>query len=100
MCNIVNLKIEFSYVSTSRKKMRQVVPSFISLPSWVDDITQIKDFSKLPTEAQQLIKTIANLTNTSISYLTVGPDEAQTIRCSVQPDNPDPKQFDNIDYEV
>lgn len=86
--------------TTNRKKLREIVPSYISLPSWKGDIGSVTDFAKLPDTAQQLIKTIANLTDTSVSYLTVGPDETQTILCSVHPENPDPNQFDNIDYEV
>lgn len=72
--------------TTNRKRIKDLKAHFLQFPSWNGDISDITDYEKLPNEAQNLIQAIANFTQVTVTYLTVGKEEYQTIKCCVTPE--------------
>jgi adenylosuccinate synthase len=54
-------------------------PIYEELPGWTDDISDIRDFAKLPKEAQAYIHRVEELTGVPVALIGVGPERAQTI---------------------
>lgn len=54
-------------------------PEYTSLAGWAEDITRIRRFSDLPTNARGYIERIETLTGVPISMVTIGPARDQTI---------------------
>ncbi len=52
---------------------------YITLPGWNEDITEIKDFNNLPTNAKNYVLKIEELINVKIKYISVGPNREQLI---------------------
>lgn len=55
------------------------VPIYKEYPGWKTTTTPIKEFSKLPSNAQHYLRCIAELTNVPISIISTGPDREETI---------------------
>ncbi|AXK50896.1 adenylosuccinate synthetase [Spiroplasma alleghenense] len=54
-------------------------PEFIEMQGWKEDITKVKNFSDLPTNAQNYLNKIKELCGINIVGFSVGPDRLQTI---------------------
>ncbi len=54
-------------------------PVYETLPGWSEDITQIKEYDKLPLNAQKYVEFIEKHLQTPIEIVSVGPDRTQTI---------------------
>ncbi len=54
-------------------------PVMRSVPGWGEDITGVRNFHDLPTNAQQYVQTISELVERPVQLLSVGPDRDQTI---------------------
>jgi len=54
-------------------------PVYVTVPGWMEDITNAKSFDELPENAKLYIKKIEELTGLSVSIVSVGPDRVQTI---------------------
>ncbi|MFC1898547.1 adenylosuccinate synthase [Candidatus Cloacimonadota bacterium] len=63
----------------SQKTLTEVVPEYIQLPGWKEDISGIKDYSKLPENAKNYVSTIQELLGVKITIVSVGPERSQTI---------------------
>ena len=61
------------------KSLERVVPSYIEVPGWTEDISQIRSFDDLPVNARLYIKTIEELLDVPAAVVSVGPDREQTI---------------------
>jgi adenylosuccinate synthase len=59
--------------------LEKVVPKYISIPGWKEDISDIKEFSDLPTNAQNFVHKIEEALNIRISIISVGAEKNQTI---------------------
>ena len=70
---------EIDYVPSTLSALERCKPVFIELPGWNEEITEIRDFEKLPDNAKQYLRKIEELTNTEIAIVSVGPDRTQTI---------------------
>ena len=70
---------EIDYVPSTLSALERCKPIFIELPGWNEEITEIRDFEKLPDNAKQYLRKIEELTNTEIAIVSVGPDRTQTI---------------------
>ncbi|MEA2104574.1 MAG: adenylosuccinate synthase [Candidatus Cloacimonadota bacterium] len=57
----------------------KLVPQYISLPGWEQDISDITDFDRLPENTRLFILKLEELISTKISIVSVGPDRKQTI---------------------
>lgn len=49
-------------------------PVYIELPGWEEEISHVRDFSKLPKNAQDYVLKIEELMNIPITYVSVGPE--------------------------
>lgn len=67
---------EFPY---NTKTLAEVIPEYIQLPGWKEDISNITDFSKLPENARNYVSTIEDLLGIKISIVSVGAERSQTI---------------------
>jgi len=60
-------------------KLEQVTPIYESLPTWQEDIQDIRQFDDLPKAAQNYIEFIEGITKVPISLIGVGPRRDQVI---------------------
>ena len=70
---------KIDYVPATLSALERCKPIFIELPGWDEEITDIRDYEKLPNNAKQYLRKIEELTNTEIAIVSVGPDRTQTI---------------------
>jgi len=54
-------------------------PVYEELPGWCCDISDVRDFYKLPREAKDYIDFLEQLAGVRVSIITVGPDREQSI---------------------
>ena len=54
-------------------------PIYETMPGWKCDISDVRDFYKLPREAKDYIDFLEQLSGVRASIITVGPDREQTI---------------------
>ncbi len=54
-------------------------PVYIEMDGWKEDISDIREFDKLPENAKAYIRKIEELTKTPVGMISVGPDRSQTI---------------------
>jgi len=59
--------------------LSNVEPVYETLPGWDEDITDVRDFRKLPSNAQNYISWIEKLTGIPVTIIGVGPKRSQTI---------------------
>lgn len=59
--------------------LARVQPIFEEMPGWQDDITQVTCFNDLPVEARNYVARIADLVETPVCMLGVGPRRDQSI---------------------
>ncbi|MBC8384758.1 MAG: adenylosuccinate synthase [Candidatus Cloacimonetes bacterium] len=62
--------------------LQKVIPEYIELPGWDEDITSIKNYEKLPENAKKYIRKIEELLKVKITIVSVGPERSQTINIS------------------
>ncbi|MDR1592025.1 MAG: adenylosuccinate synthase [Prevotellaceae bacterium] len=67
------------YVPSTFSACQRCRPIYIELPGWQEDITGIRTFQELPSQAKAYIHTIEKLTQIRIATISVGPDRTQTI---------------------
>ena len=67
------------YVLGNYEDFIRVVPKYIELPGWVEDITQVHSFDELPINARNFLITIEKLSGVPITLFSVGPDRKQTV---------------------
>ena len=60
-------------------KLEQSTPQYEYLPNWTEDIREVREFNKLPINAQNYIKFIEEQTGVPISMIGVGPQRDQVI---------------------
>ena len=58
----------------------QVEPIYDNRPGWSKSIAGMKEWSDLPTEAQDYLKFLSDFLERPISMFSTGPDRAETIR--------------------
>ena len=60
--------------------LEEAEPEYIEMPGWDEDITQVRDFEKLPRNAQDYVLTIEKVIECPIPYVSVGPERDALIR--------------------
>jgi adenylosuccinate synthase len=63
----------------SQKIFTQCEPIYEEMPGWQEDLTQIKRFEDLPTNAQNYIRRLEELSGVQATIVAVGPGREQTI---------------------
>ena len=60
--------------------LKKAKPVLVTLPGWKCDIRGIKEFDKLPKEAQDYVNFIENEIGVKISYVSNGPKREEIIK--------------------
>ncbi len=61
----------------------EILPIYVEIPGWDDDITKIDTYEKLPKSLIHYIDLIQNETGVPITIISVGPDRNETIFRSI-----------------
>lgn len=72
--------VEVNDIPVSPDVQDRLQVTYEDFPGWDDDITAVREFSKLPLNAQKLLQRIEQLSESRIVGFSVGPDRVQTIR--------------------
>lgn len=70
---------QIDYYPASLSELQRCKPVYEELPGWGEDITKAKSWDDLPTNAQNYLKRISELSRTPLATVSVGPDRDQTI---------------------
>lgn len=70
---------QIDYYPASLKELDRCEPVYEELPGWDEDITGVKKFEDLPTNAQNYLKRVSQLSETPLATVSVGADRIQTI---------------------
>lgn len=65
---------------TDSDDLARCKPVYMEMPGWKTCTEQARKFSDLPPKARAYVKKIAELTDTKLSIVSIGPARAQTIR--------------------
>ena len=88
LSSLSEIKICTSYKRSNRSVVYQsgdadylagCQPVYESLQGWTQDISNIRSFKNLPTNAQKFIKKIEDYLNIPVSFISVGPKRGQVI---------------------
>jgi adenylosuccinate synthase len=63
----------------SQSDFHDAEPIYELLPGWQEDISDVRDFNDLPTNAQAYVEFLEQVSGTRISAIGVGPDRDATI---------------------
>lgn len=67
------------YVPSNIKEFSRVKPIYLTIPGWQEDISNVKSFGQLPSNAKKYIKKIEELVGVKVAIFSVGPAREQTI---------------------
>lgn len=67
------------HTPTSMHRLLELNPVYEELPTWSEDIQNVRAFSDLPGEAQDLIKFISDSLDLPVTMIGVGPNKNQII---------------------
>jgi adenylosuccinate synthase len=70
---------EVEIAPDSAASLMKAQPIYEELPAWKEDIQEVREFDRLPLEAQKYIEFIEQKTGVPISYIGVGPNREQVI---------------------
>ena len=76
---ITNAGEETTWFPANITRLSQSSPVYETLPGWAEDITEVNDFNKLPSNAQSYVRRIEEITGKPITIIGVGPKRSQTI---------------------
>ncbi len=79
ICNAYNIDGKSTKTFPLNPLLNKVVPEYIELPGWGEDITKCRKFDELPANAQNYINKIEELIGYSIKYISVGPERESLI---------------------
>ena len=60
-------------------EVSEIVPTYITMPSWKCDISHCKTYEELPVEARNYIEKVEELSGLSFVMISVGADRDATI---------------------
>lgn len=69
-----------SYFPASLEKLARCKPIYEEFDGWGEEIEQIKNYKDIPENVKKYIRRIEELTETTVSIISVGPKRNQTIR--------------------
>lgn len=70
---------EIDYMPSTVEELSKVTTSEITLPSWKEDISDIKRYEDLPINCRNYIEKIEELVGAEISLISVSPEASATI---------------------
>ncbi len=69
----------YNYFPGNSQLIPLIEPVYIEVDGWEEDISNIKEFDKLPKNAKEYIRKIEEFTDTKVTVVSVGPKRSQTI---------------------
>ncbi len=66
--------------STESAFLREVVPEYAVLPGWSEDISRVRDFSRLPDAAKRYLEFLEDRLGVRISMVGVGPEREGILK--------------------
>lgn len=69
-----------SYFPASLEKLARCKPIYEEFDGWGEEIEQIKNYKDIPENVKKYIRRIEELTETTVSIISVGPKRNQTVR--------------------
>ena len=70
---------EIDYMPSTVAELEKVEPQFITMPSWKEDISSIRNYDELPLNCRRYLETIEEKLGIKIAMVSVGPDKEATI---------------------
>ncbi|MDY3081511.1 MAG: adenylosuccinate synthase [Candidatus Enterosoma sp.] len=70
---------EIDYMPSTVAELEKVEPQFITMPSWKEDISSIRNYDELPLNCRRYLETIEEKLGVIIAMVSVGPDKEATI---------------------
>lgn len=70
---------EIDYMPSTVAELEKVEPQFITMPSWKEDISSIRNYDELPLNCRRYLETIEEKLGVKIALVSVGPDKEATI---------------------
>lgn len=70
---------EIDYMPSTVAELEKVEPQFITMPSWKEDISSIRNYDELPLNCRRYLETIEDKLGVKIAMVSVGPDKEATI---------------------
>ena len=70
---------EIDYMPSTVAELEKVEPQFITMPSWKEDISSIRNYDELPLNCRRYLETIEEKLGVKITMVSVGPDKEATI---------------------
>ncbi len=67
------------YPPTGEENLKRVEPIYETIEGWEEDISQIKSWEDLPSQAKKYINIIEDHLKTKVSIISVGPERSQII---------------------
>lgn len=71
---------KIDYVPSNINDFSRCEPIYIAVPSWKEDITNVKSFDELPLNAKNYLKKLEELIGLPVAIFSVGPNRNQTIK--------------------
>ncbi|HEU5429709.1 MAG TPA: adenylosuccinate synthase, partial [Actinocrinis sp.] len=72
--------VRYDELPMTQTDFHHAKPIYEFLPGWDEDITKARDFSDLPTNAQNYVRTLEQMSGAPISAIGVGPERDATIQ--------------------
>lgn len=88
LCGFDEVKIAVAYemdgnrivdFPSDQSRLSRCVPQYVTLPGWKEDVSEIKEYSQLPANAQRFIETVEEHIEVPITMVSVGRRRDQTI---------------------
>ena len=70
---------EIDYMPSTVAELEKVEAQLITMPSWKEDISSIRDYDELPLNCRRYLETIEEKLGVKIAMVSVGPDKEATI---------------------
>lgn len=82
MCVAYDIEgVRYDYIPSSLEDLEKAKPIYEEFDGWEEDISKMKTFDELPENCKKYLQRIAELTDTRISMISVGPERNCNIYC-------------------
>ena len=68
-----------SHVNGNLVDLEKVEPEYMEMAGWGDATAGVREFSKLPVEAQEYVNKLEEIIGVPIDVISTGPDRSQMI---------------------
>ena len=68
------------YADCGYKELRKVKPVYKTFPGWMDDISSVRSFAKLPNECKNYLRFIQKFLGVKIKFVSVGAERNANIK--------------------